>query len=158
MPKVEFDISTDVAPDLIHAALINFGPDRPRLWPGVKASAYEVYEVGDTSAEIREDSGGMFWARVRYDWSTPGRVQWTVVDSGYSTPGDYSSADIKARDGGGSIVHIVWRRRGRSLRAKLAVGLMALTRGAPVRSSFEAGLKEIAKHPELAKHPGIGNS
>ncbi len=145
MSRVIIVIDTDLPAEAVHAALIDFSPRRPELWPSITPSTYEVYEIGDTWAEIREGSGdGSSWARQRYDWSQPGRVIWTVVESGYAMPGDFTAADISERDGGGSRIRLEWQRRGTHLTAKLMVGMIALMRGLPVKRSFEAGLKAIA--------------
>lgn len=54
----EFDIRTEPPPEAIRAALLDFSERRPQLWPGLPPEQYEVYEVGDTWAEIREGHRG----------------------------------------------------------------------------------------------------
>ena len=110
------------------------------MWPGLPADQYEVYEVGETWAEIREGYRGRIWVRERYDWSVPGKVRFTVVDSGFAKPGSYVVVDIEPAAGGGSTLHIIWVRWGKGVFGKWFVGLMALTRGAAIRRSFEMGL------------------
>ena len=46
MGHVELDIDTDVAPDRIRAALIDFTERRPTLWPGLNRKEFVVYQVG----------------------------------------------------------------------------------------------------------------
>ena len=145
MAHVEFEISGDASPEMVRAALLDFTDRRPELWPGLPRDQYAIYEVGDTSAEIREGYRGPIWNRERYDWSVPGRVEFTVVDSGFAMPGGYVTVDIEPREGGGSTLHIAWDRRGKGLFGRAFVGLMALTRGAAVRRSFELGLTRIAE-------------
>ena len=126
---------------------MDFSERRPERWPGLPANQYEVYEVGDTWAEIREGYRGPIWNRERYDWSDPDRIVFTAVDSGFAKPGGSVVMNIRPADGGGSDVHVTWDRRGRNLFGRVFIGLMALTRGAPVRRSIESGLQVAARGP-----------
>jgi hypothetical protein len=142
--RFEFDIASQARPEAIRAALLDFSERRPELWPGLPADSYEVYEVGDTWAEIREGYRGPIWWREHYDWSQPGRVQWTAVDSGFGTPGSYVVVEIEPDEDGGSRVHIIWDRHGKTVFGKLFVGMLAMTRGYFIRRSFQMGLTRIA--------------
>ena len=106
MARIEFDIRTDAPPEAIRAALLDFSGRRPEMWPGLPPDQYEVYEIGDTWAEIREGYRGRIWVRERYDWSVEGPVRFTVVDSGFAKPGSYVVVDIQPADGAGSMLHI----------------------------------------------------
>jgi hypothetical protein len=78
---------TSLAPEHLMGAMLDFTERRPDLWPGLAPKFYQVYEVGDTFAVIREGTAGppfSVWARERYDWSTPWRVSWTVEESNLS--------------------------------------------------------------------------
>jgi hypothetical protein len=143
MARLELDIDTDVAAERVLSALTDFSDRRPDLWPGLKLEEYEVYDVGDTWAEVREGSGGAIWARERYDWSRPGNVTWTVQESGFSQAGDFVSVQVEPRSGGGSRVHVLWSRRGKNLLGRVTVALIVLLRGGPVKGSIMAGLKRI---------------
>ena len=114
MARFVFDLRTDASPETIRAALLDFSEGRPNLWPGLPPEQYEVYEVGDTWAEIREGYRGPIWWRERYEWSESGTIVCTAVDSGFGARGSSVTWDIKPAAGGGSTVHIVWDRRARS--------------------------------------------
>ena len=144
MPRFEFDLSSQASPEAVRAALLDFTARRPDMWPGLPAESYEVYEVGDTWAEIREGYHGPIWWRERYDWSVPGTIQWAAVDSGFGTPGSYVVWRIEPTEDGGSAHHVIWDRRGKTVFGKLFMGLMALTRGFFIRRSLEMGLAAIA--------------
>ena len=144
MARFEFEIRSQASPEAVRAALLDFSERRPELWPGLPAEQYEVYEVGDTWAEIREGYRGPIWWRERYDRSVPGRIRWTAVDSGFGTSGSYVVWEIEPAAGGGSRHHIIWDRRGKSVFGKFFVALMMLTRGAAIRRSLEMGLARIA--------------
>lgn len=142
MPKLQLDIKTDVAPEKITSALIDFSDKRPEIWPGMNAKQYEVYEVGETTALIREGSGGPIWAKERYDWSKPGTVRWEVVESGFCKPGGYVQVDISP-DGTGSKIHLAWERNATTLLGKVALQMIVLTRGAPIKASIKRGLDKM---------------
>ena len=144
MPRFEFDLRSDASPEAVRAALLDFSERRPKQWPGPPADQYEVYEVADTWAEIREGFRGPIWWRERYDWSAPDKVRWTAVDSGFGAPGSYVVWHIEPAEGGGSRHHILWDRHGKTAFGKVFMGLMALTRGFFIRRSFRMGLARIA--------------
>jgi polyketide cyclase/dehydrase/lipid transport protein len=146
MPHVELDVETGVAPEDVTAALLDFSPGRPEIWPGLTASLYEVYSVGETSAEIREGTkapGMTFWAREHYDWSAPGLVTWTVQESNFCTPGSFVSAAISPRDDGGSRIHVTWDRTPTTFGGRIAATMIKATKGAPLRKSFEAAMTRL---------------
>jgi hypothetical protein len=89
MARFQFDLPTEAAPEAVRTALLDFSERRPELWPGLPRDQYEVYEVGDTWAEIREGYRGPIWWRERYDWSVPGRVEWIALDSGFGALGSF---------------------------------------------------------------------
>jgi hypothetical protein len=146
MPKVELDLETTLPPEKVIAALTDFTDRRPDIWPGLSRNWYEVYSVGDTSADVREGTGGKrssIWARERYDWSTPGTVTWTVQESGFCTPGSFVSARVDPRDGGGSRIHVTWSRTGTTLMGRVVARIIALTGGKPVAASVRKGLRQL---------------
>jgi hypothetical protein len=150
MPKVELDLQTAVAPERVRAALLDFSPQRPEVWPGIAPTAYEVYSIGDTSADIREGTkspGMTVWAKERYDWSDPQTVRWTVVESNFCAPGSYVAATITPRDGGGSNVHIEWNRTPTGFRGRLMARVIVMSKGKPVAASFMRAMRKLEHTP-----------
>jgi hypothetical protein len=148
MPKVEMDVETSVAPDRVLDALLDFSERRTEIWPGITPGLYEVYEVGETHAEIKEGTkmpGGAFWARERYDWSTPGLVTWTVQESNFCAPGSYVSAAISPREDGGTRIHITWNRTPTTIGARMAAFAITATKGKPVAASFAKAMKRLER-------------
>ena len=101
MARFEFDLSSEASPEAVRTALLDFTARRPELWPGLPADQYEVYEVGDMWAEIREGYRGPIWWRERYDWSVPGTIQWAAVESGFGAPGSYGGSSRRRTAGRG---------------------------------------------------------
>jgi hypothetical protein len=150
MPKVEMDLETTVAPERVRAALLDFTERRPAIWPGIEPSLYEVYEVGETTAVVKEGSkmpGMTVWAVEHYDWSQPDVVTWTVRKSNFCTPGSYVSARIDPRRGGGSRIHVVWHRTPTTVGGRIAAFLIVATRGRPVAASFQRAMKILRHAP-----------
>jgi len=146
MPRIELDVETALSPDRVRSALLDFSERRPDVWPGLEPSAYEVYEVGETSADVKEGTklpGKVIWARERYDWSSPDTVRWTVEESNFLTPGDFVEVSLHPGDGGGTRVHVVWQRTGATLLGKLVVRMIALSKGKPVASSLRQAFERL---------------
>ena len=146
MPHVEFDMETSVPPEKVIGALTDFTERRPDIWPGISRSWYEVYSVGETTADIREGTGGprsSVWAKEHYDWSQPGLVKWTVQESGFCSPGSFVSAKVDPKNGAGSRIHITWERQPTNMVGRVAAFLIKLTNGKPVAASFKKALRKM---------------
>ena len=116
--------------------LTDFSPDRPRRWPALSPRWYEVYELGEFTADVREGQDKpTLWARERYDWSTPGTVTWTVIESSDLAPGSFVSLTATAASDGGSNVHGTWERSARTLKARAILVMMSLD-GRKVLSNY----------------------
>jgi len=143
MARIEFDVPTTLSPDKVKSMLLDFSDGRPDTWPGLGRNQYEVYSIGETSAEIREgNKRPNVWARERYDWSQPGIVRWEVIESNFSAPGSFLEAHLNPRPDGGTTVHIVWSRTPTSLMGKVALGVIRVTKGGPVKASMRAAFKK----------------
>jgi hypothetical protein len=125
MTKFEVDFETKLPPDKVVEALTDFTPRRPDIWPGLAREFYEVYSVGDGTAEVREGSSKPMkaWAKEHYDWSSPGTVTWTVTESNFCTAG--SGVSVRATpSGGGSHIHLTWERFPSNAKGRLMIALM----------------------------------
>lgn len=126
MARFEVDFDTKLPPDRVIAALTDFTPRRPDIWPGLARGLYQVHSVGEGSAEVQEGSTKPFkvWAKEHYDWSTPGTVTWTVKESNFCTAGSFVSVRAQAAPGGGSKVHLTWERFPTNSRGRVIIGMM----------------------------------
>jgi hypothetical protein len=146
MPSIDVTLETSLPPDAVRAALLDFSERRPDVWPSLARELYEVYTVGETSAEIKEGNNspvGAFWARERYDWSDPDTVRWTVVESNFCAPGSYVSATARARASGGSRIDIHWERTPTAFKGRLGTRIILLTKGKPIIASVEKALRKL---------------
>jgi hypothetical protein len=125
--RVEFDFHTRATPDQVVELLTDFSEKRPERWPALSRRWYEVYAVGETSADVREgQEKPVMWAREAYDWSTPGTVTWTVQDSKDLATGSFVSLTATGAADGGSDVHGIWERSGKTLKARAIVTMMSV--------------------------------
>jgi hypothetical protein len=125
--KFEFDFVTTATPDQVVELMTDFSPNRPHRWPASSVKAFEVYHLGDTEADIREGQDfPKLWAKWHYDWSTPGSVTLTVVESDAMEPGSFMTLTATPRVGGGSAVHAVWDHTSKSFRGLAGVAMMRL--------------------------------
>ncbi len=80
-----------------------------------------MHEIGDTFADVTEGNPevfGFIWERLRYDWSRPGSVKATVVDSNIFRPG--STWELRATPlNGGSRVEIIGIRYVRGVKGAI---------------------------------------
>lgn len=133
------DVETSLSPERVREMFIDVSERRPEIWPGIAPELYEVLAVGDTWADIKEGTkapGLTIWAVEHYDWSVPGTVTWTVKESNFSTPGSFVSAELRPREGGGTVVHVTWSREGTTARGRFAIRMIKLLKGKPVAQSM----------------------
>jgi len=92
----------------------DFSAHRAKIWPNVSEKRLEVHGRGDTHIEVTEGAtgiAGFAWERSRYDWSHPGTVKQTVLDSNVLEPGSTWELRVAPRDGGASAVTMTLERR-----------------------------------------------
>ena len=122
--KFEFDFAIAATPDQVVELMTDFSPNRPHRWPASSVTAFEVYRVGDTDADIREGQDfPKLWATWHYDWSVPGSVTLTVVESGALAAGSFMTLTTTPA-GGTSSVHGVWEQTSKNVIALAGITLM----------------------------------
>lgn len=110
---MRFEFETRATPEQVCRAFTDFSEKRPQIWNrSLDARKYELRDAGPTWAIAREATAGSpFWVVCHYDWSTPGEVRWSVVDSSYGGAGD-GVVRIAPAPGGGARVHAEWDATG----------------------------------------------
>ncbi|WP_369257066.1 SRPBCC family protein [Geodermatophilus amargosae] len=127
---VRFGLDTRATPEQVLAAFTDVSDRRLEVWSRTLDPAkYEVRERGEGWAVVREGSAGVrLWVLLRYEWPTPDRVTWTLLDSDHCDRGA-GELRITPRADGGSHVDVTMRHSGgRGLRGKavlLVQGLLA---------------------------------
>ena len=99
MPSVHVTDTTSAPPELVLAAAHDFSERRAELFPDVHVEHLTVHDIGEHDADVTEGNPmpvfGLVWERLHYDWSQPGTVKGTVVDSNLFKTG--SSWELRAR-------------------------------------------------------------
>jgi hypothetical protein len=129
MAKIHYEADGAVSAERFIGALTDFSDRRPELWPGLDAKFYRLFDRGETWAEVQEgtDVLGGVWARERYDWSTPGRVTLTLLESPDFRPGTLIAYRVTDRSGAGCHVAVDLHRIGASPRGRLVGAVLQLT-------------------------------
>src|SRR3954453_14080677 len=52
--KIHYEADGRVSAERFIAALTDFGPRRPELWPGLDTKFYDLHELGDSWADVTE--------------------------------------------------------------------------------------------------------
>jgi hypothetical protein len=113
MSTVHVTTHSRLATERLLAAGHDFSARRAEIFPAVSTKHTEIHELDEASADVTEGTPagvGVNWERCRYDWSTPGSVIATVIDSNVYQPGN-SSWELRATPtDGGSTVEMIWIR------------------------------------------------
>ena len=132
MPQVHVHAETTAtAADVLDAAR-DFSQRREELWRDVYVQHLTIHDQGEAWADVTEGNPwpwpfGLVWERLRYDWSQPGALKGTVIDSNLFAPGSTWELHASPTPEGGSRVEIIAVRnlkgRGKLLLPVFALGL-----------------------------------
>jgi Polyketide cyclase / dehydrase and lipid transport len=135
--EITASATTSLTPEQVIRAAADFSDTREKLWPNSKTKYLRIPERGTDYVEVTEGLRllGVFWERSRYDWSEPGTIRQTVVDSNVVRP--QSTWELLATpQGGGSEVVMHLRREFRpSLKGRIGWALNHLA-GARMWGSY----------------------
>jgi hypothetical protein len=111
MLRISVSAVTSASPEQVLGAASDFSEQRAKVWPNVKAKHLEVHDSGAEFAEVTEGIWiiGLFWERCRYEWSQPGSVKATVLDSNVLEPGSTWELRAVPRNGGSAVEMILNR-------------------------------------------------
>ena len=113
---INVSAKTTSPPRQVLEAAHDFSNRRANVWPNVRSRHLTVHESGENFADVTEGTWvvGLFWERNRYEWSRPGSVKATVIDSNIFQPGSTWEIRATARDSGSEVELVLHRgfRRG----------------------------------------------
>ena len=144
--RVYFDFDTRATPAQVREAFTDVGDRRLEVWSKTLDPArYQVREQGEGWAVVREGSAGVpFWVLLRYEWPTPDRVTWTLLDSDHCARGA-GEVRIPPRDDGGSHVEVVMHHSGgRGLRGRAVLLVQGLLGPVAFPRVWRAALDRMA--------------
>ena len=139
MGKIHYAADGSIPTERFIAALTDFSPDRPRIWPNLSAKWYELHELGPDWADVTEgtDVLGGVYARERYDWSEAGIVRLRLIESPRFQSGTIIEYRVTPRDGG-CHVEVDFQRIAKDVRCWI-VGVLVQLGGS---RQFSAQLRE----------------
>ena len=145
MANVDLTVDSDVPAAAVLAAATDFTDRRPALWPTIEPAVYEVHAMGPTWAEVTEGSRflGLIWARERYEWSTPGAVRATVLESNVFRAG--GTWELAATDDQGPTrIRVRSRRQARGLRGRILGAMLAIAGRQVLAGNLDQTLRLLA--------------
>jgi len=137
-------LETTLPASAVRAALIDFGPDRVRIFRETSHPAvYRVHHVGPSWAKVTEGIA-FSWSRERYDWSDDDRVVLDQLASNVAIPGGRIAYTIVPTASGCQITCDRRRRFRRTPRGVVAGTIMRLFGPRILRRQFATSLERIA--------------
>jgi len=106
-------------------AAADFTAAREKVWRNSKTKYLVVHDQGADFAEVTEGLRilSVFWERSRYDWSQPGTIHQTVIDSNVLAPGSTWQLQTVSRNGGSEVEMRLRREFRTTLRGKVGSAL-----------------------------------
>lgn len=143
LARVRFEVTTDLPPGRVLAALTDFSDRRPDLYRNIDRSHFRVHDRGPGWADVTEGNV-LAWERNRYDWDeSAGKVAVKTIESDSWAPGSTWEYRLKATATGGTEIDVTVVRTPHSLRGRL-IGLALPVVGAQVlRSDLKNLLDQV---------------
>jgi hypothetical protein len=113
MRALTFTLDCAMPPASVLDATCDFTNRRGDVFTAVEAEHFNVHSIGEKCADVTEGTGtgiGHSWERCRYDWSSPGSVTATVIDSNVYADGSSWTITAVAKPHG-SRVEMTWVRQ-----------------------------------------------
>jgi hypothetical protein len=125
MPTTQFTVHSSLSPSEVMAVIVDFGPDRARVWPNVDEEHFTLHDKGEDWAEVTEGTS-MGWERERYSWdAAAGTVKIETLDSNLWGPGSGWRYELVSA-AGGTDLHVSLTRVPNSLKGRLVAALIPI--------------------------------
>ena len=113
MTEIRIVATTHLPADRVLLGARDFGARRPHVFPAVREEHFVLHSLGENTADVTEGTPagvGINWERCRYEWSEPGYVLATVVDSNVYGPGSAWRITAASVEAGVTRVEMIWTR------------------------------------------------
>jgi hypothetical protein len=151
--KFEVSAETSASPEeVIEIAGKDFSARRAEIWPNVRKTHLVIHHQGADHTEVTEGGTGparFIWERCRYEWSRPGIVTSTVIDSNAFLPGTTFELRATPRDGGSTVEMILDRRFRPAGWGRLGYALNRIFGPGIFESMLRQALKSVEKQAAL---------
>jgi len=138
VPKFSFELDVRDEPATVMALMLDFSDRRPEAWPNLSAHLYRVHGLGTGTADVTEGTalpGAKVWERLTYTW-TDSVVRAVITDGTIFEPGGTFAFRVEPH-GSGSRITVDYDRRSKTLLGRCVGAMLQLTRGAPIKRSFQ---------------------
>src|SRR6266849_2098930 len=146
MPRIHFQVQTEITPGGVLAALTDFTERRAQVWPNIDVAHFKVHGSGAGWADVTEGNSlaGGIWERSRYEWgTTPGMIRTTTLESNTWRPGSGWSYQLKPTPTGGTRIDVTVLLLGRGIKGR-TLGITLAFFGAHIlRSDMQQVLRRI---------------
>ena len=151
MSTIRLHRTTTLTPEQYIAGLIDFGPDRSKLFGNSADEYLEVHHSGPSHADVTEGSSGI-WERLHYDWSDLNRVVLTTTDSNVWGGASSHTYTFTRQPNGTTDIDVVVIREGKNLKGRM-LGFVLGTIGRRVlERAFENSVKAIEARNAARQH------
>ena len=141
--RTHWEMDTPLSVEAVTDALVDFSPRRDVIWKETcDPAVYRVHDVGPAWADVTEGVSHA-WSRERYDWSVPGLVTLTQLESNIAEPVGTIRYAITSRPDGGARIVCDRYRVFRGPRGRLFGTFMVLLGSHILRAQFRAGLARV---------------
>ena len=143
--RVRCSFETRATPEQVHRAYTDFSDRRLEIWRDtLRPENYSLHASGDSWAVVREGSLRM-GVVLRYEWTEPDKVRWTVVESNFCEYGAGRLTVRPAATGDGAHVDILIEERGgKGVLGPAVLGLKALLGPSVLRRASKRTLDRLA--------------
>ena len=142
MSTIRFKKTTTATPEQFIAGLTDFGPGRAELFGNSTDEYLKVHEMGATSADVTEGSGGI-WERLNYDWSDPRHIVLTTTDSNLWGGQSGHTYTLTSNANGTTDIDVAIVREGKNLKGRLLGAFLGVAGKGQLEKWFANTLKAI---------------
>lgn len=143
MPTIRFQVLTDLPPDRVLGALIDFSDQRPLVWPNIDHAHFRVHGQGPDWADVTEGNA-LAWERNRYEWSVAsGEVSVRALESDAWAPGSRWQYKLRSTPAGGTRIEVTAVRTPRTIRGRLIAMALPIVGRRVLKSDMEKVLARM---------------
>ena len=143
MAEIHFHLQAKLAPQVVLAALTDFGPRRATIWPNIDEQHFKVHEQGPGWADVTEGSSvaGGVWEREKYTWdAATGHITAETIDSNTWGPGSRWDYKLTPSPQGGTNIEVRIKRHGKGWKGRLIELGLTVAGARMLRSQMEQAL------------------
>src|SRR6202043_318806 len=142
MATIRLHRTTNLTREQYIAGLIDFGPDRSKLFGNSADEYLEVHHSGPSHADVTEGSSGI-WERLHYDWSDPNHVVLTTTDSNIWGGASGHTYNFTRRPDGKTDIDVDVVRDGKNLKGYFFAFVLKSVGRSVLEKAFENSVKAL---------------